>query len=135
MAWKTPDGTLPVHAVYGSGTTFDDQLLFVTRWRADWGELSVEPPETLKGKTVGSTGHIFDPGNARTWAPRKDLWSQDRVDEYLSIVRPRPLGDLRGAGRTSLYDQLRLRVEAGRLMAGDPALGHAAAMRKAADQQ
>lgn len=138
MAWKTPNGTLLVHAVYGSGTTFDGQLLFVTRWRADWGELSVEPSNILEGKAVGLTGHLFDPGNARTWAPRKDLWLQDRVDNYLSIVRPPPLGFVeksKGIRRLSLYDQLRVRAEAGRLMAADPNLGHAAAMREAADRQ
>jgi len=138
MAWKTPNGTLSVHIVYGSGTTFDGQLLFVTRWRADWGELSVEPSKRLESKAVGLTGRLFDPGNAQTWAPRKDLWLQDRVDNYLSIVRPPPIGfvgESKGTRRLPLYDQLRVRAEAGRLMAADPGLGHAAAMREAADRQ
>jgi len=135
MAWRTPDGTLAVHAVYGCGVTFDGKLLFVTRWRSGTGEISLEPSETLTDKRVATTGHGFDPDDGRTWAVRRDLWSQARVDKYISILRPCPLAHHSVRGVVPLYDQVKLLAEAGRLMAITPGLGLAAAMREAAGGQ
>lgn len=129
MAWRTPDGSLPIHAVYGRGVTHNGNQLYVTRWRGPKGEISLEPTETLQGRTIASTKQHFNPDGAHTWARRHEFWSQERVDKYLSVVRPPHMPA--AAPSISLHDQLNTRAEAGRLMAADGALTYFEAMRAA----